>query len=136
MEDVLSNVTHIHGSIKYAKCLKCGNIYEILWWEDNVTMEHYICDCGEHLKPDIVLYGEDVNELDKCINIVEDCDLLLVLGSSLTVEPVASLPLKSKLSTPIIIVNNDATPLDDKNNVIKINKNISETFKIINDLLF
>ena len=74
------------------------------------------CDrCGGLVKPDIVFYGESLNEelLDKGFADFENSDLVLVLGSSLTVQPAASLPMAAKYGgADIVIVNNQPTNLD------------------------
>lgn len=131
-----NNIISIHGSVDKACCNNCGNMYEILWGNRFITRDDYICDCKNVLKPNIVLYGEDVKDMNVAIEKIEDCDLILILGSSLLVEPVASLPLKAKLETPFIIINNDPTPLDNNNNSIVINKSISKALKEINDLIY
>jgi NAD-dependent deacetylase len=70
--------------------------------------------CGGLLRPDVVFYGED---LGSCLLQAEkeftEADLVLVMGTSLTVHPVASLPLLSyRNNGEIIIVNAQPTPYD------------------------
>lgn len=130
------DIINIHGSINTALCNNCGNIYEMLWERTNLSIKDFTCDCENVLKPDIVLYGENVKDLNKAITKVEEADLILILGSSLMVEPVASLPLNAHFKTPIVIINKDSTPLDNNNNTIVINDDICNTLRKINDLIY
>ena len=68
------------------------------------------CECGGLIKPDIVFYGENLDEalLDRAFAELGRARLLLVLGSSLTVQPAASCRGGGK----IVIVNAQPTPLD------------------------
>lgn len=70
--------------------------------------------CGAALKPNVVFFGEPVQGLEKALTEVQKADLLIVLGSSLTVYPVAQLP--GYLSEPqkLVIVNAQETPYDDR----------------------
>ena len=74
------------------------------------------CDhCGGLIKPDIVFYSENLDEklLNQGFSDFEKSDLVLVLGSSLTVQPAASLPMAAKYGgADIVIVNNQPTNLD------------------------
>ena len=110
-------VYEIHGSPALHHCLKCRMEYS---YEEISPMvlggKVPYCDrCGGLVKPDIVFYGESLNEelLDKGFADFENSDLVLVLGSSLTVQPAASLPMAAKSGgADIVIVNNQPTNLD------------------------
>lgn len=110
-------VYEIHGSPALHHCLKCRMEYS---YEEISPMvlggKVPYCDrCGGLVKPDIVFYGESLNEelLDKGFADFENSDLVLVLGSSLTVQPAASLPMAAKYGgADIVIVNNQSTNLD------------------------
>jgi NAD-dependent deacetylase len=70
--------------------------------------------CGEVLKPDVVLFGEQLprHELLSAQSLSRDADAYLAVGSSLTVEPAASLPrIAAKNGATLIIVNLDSTGL-------------------------
>ena len=111
------NVYEIHDSPALHHCLKCRMEYS---YEEISPMvlggKVPYCDhCGGLVKPDIVFYGESLNEelLDKGFTDFENSDLVLVLGSSLTVQPAASLPMAAKYGgADIVIVNNQPTNLD------------------------
>jgi len=76
------------------------------------------CDhCGDVLKPDVVLFGEQLPEhaLYRAQALSESADTYLVVGSSLTVEPAASLPrTAAERGATLIVVNLDQTPLSDR----------------------
>ena len=110
-------VFEIHGSPALHQCMKGQMEYS---YEEISPMvlggKVPYCDrCGGLVKPDIVFYGESLNEelLDKGFTDFENSDLVLVLGSSLTVQPAASLPMAAKYGgADIVIVNNQPTNLD------------------------
>lgn len=107
----------LHGSAAKHHCLSCNNeaTYEEV---APIVMggEVPLCSkCNGVLKPDIVFYGEqlDQNLLAKAEKMMSEADLVLVLGSSLTVQPVASLPMATVYNgNKLVIVNAQPTPLD------------------------
>ena len=75
------------------------------------------CDCGRPLKPDVVLFGEYLPEeaLDRAAELAAGADLLLCIGSSLEVYPVAGLPeLTLRAGGEVAIVTQGPTPWDDR----------------------
>ena len=110
-------VYEIHGTISKNKCTKCNKEYD----KDTVFKSQDIpkCSCGGLIKPKVVLYGEMLpeEEFNKSINAIENADMLMILGSSLTVYPAAGLVnyFKGKY---LVIINLDETPYDDKANLV------------------
>ncbi|MBX6352956.1 MAG: NAD-dependent protein deacylase [Thermoflavifilum sp.] len=112
-------VFEVHGSAKRAYCPVCGAVYGL----DHVLREdvprcHAFTmkggDCDHILYPDTVLFGQPVRHYERALLAARECDLLLVIGSSLTVEPVASLPgWIDRQRTRLAIINLDETPYDD-----------------------
>jgi NAD-dependent deacetylase len=84
------------------------------------------CSCGAAVKPDVVLYGEtlDLNVLDESVNLIRDSDLLVVGGTSLVVNPAASL-LKYFSGKNLIIINKTKTPSDRYASIV-INESIGQ----------
>ena len=87
----------VHGSISHASCLECLRRYELeetraRLADDPVGVPR--CDCGQPLKPDVVLFGEflPMDAMGRAEELSEHADLLLCVGSSLEVYPVAGLP--------------------------------------------
>ena len=92
--------------------------------------------CGSLIKPDIVLYGENLpmSVLRQAETVFSQADLTLILGSSLTVYPAASLPkLTSYYGGKVVIVNAD--PTDQDKNATLIFRDLEQTFTAINTFL-
>ena len=104
-------IIELHGSYSSAACSACGKHFQDLsyrWWErlmaDSSTPPIARCsDCNGVLKPDIVFFGEMVHQFAAAEELVAECDLLLVLGSSLQVAPASHLPYLT--TAPTIIVS-------------------------------
>ncbi len=110
------NVLELHGSIYDNYCEKCGKYYEgdLIFKNTDIPK----CVCGGIIKPSVVLYGEalDANVLDEAVKLISDCDLLIVAGSSLTVEPSCSLVLLCK--GKLVILNKSKTTFDSMANLV------------------
>lgn len=121
-----SNVIHVHGKIGTAKCINCGKEYPM----NNVhTGKECKCSKSSLVKPSITFYGESIDNEFEAFQLVKEADLILILGTSLTVYPVAELPNYRKKDTPIILITKSETYLDLDKNVLKFNDDISETLK-------
>lgn len=110
-------VYELHGSIENATCKRCGESLSFDSMAEIVKSNAIpVCPkCGTLLKPDIVFYGEglDSSMLYKAEDSFSFSDLVLVLGSSLVVNPAASLPYYSARNRrKIVLVNRDSTYLD------------------------
>jgi NAD-dependent deacetylase len=111
-------LVEVHGSIASSACLACGASYAL---EEVVARlaggtAMPVCDCGRPLKPDVVLFGETLREaaVDRATDLAEHADLLLCVGSSLEVYPVAGLPrLTLRAGGDLAIVTQGPTPYDD-----------------------
>ncbi|ABA87890.1 NAD-dependent protein deacetylase, Sir2 family [Syntrophotalea carbinolica DSM 2380] len=110
-------VIDLHGSYRSAQCLFCGKSYEALsytWWERAMSTSSkpplaYCSACNSVLKPDIVFFGEMVHAFEAAEQLIAQCDLLLVLGSSLKVTPASLLPYHTQATT--VVVNRGAVML-------------------------
>lgn len=112
-----SRVMEMHGNARTAYCPRCHRKYNLDYvlnhavprcsWE---TPKGGVCDTI--LYPDTVLFGQAVRYLQECIGDLLKSDLLLVLGTSLTVEPVASLPMYKQRECPLVIINLEETRFD------------------------
>jgi NAD-dependent deacetylase len=112
------NVLEVHGSMEKLTCVGCYRKYAAADFETSYY-EHGIIplcpQCNHILKPDVVLFGEQLPvwtwlaAQDACTH----CDLMLVAGSSLEVLPVAGLPMRAlENGAHLIVVNNTATYID------------------------
>jgi NAD-dependent deacetylase len=111
------NVLELHGNTRRIRCLSCGGVFGIDAVREQV--EHELppgCkSCGGMLKPDVVLFGESLPEdvLRQAAEEAGNCDLFLSVGSSLVVQPAASMPAIAKQAgATLVIINKDETPLD------------------------
>jgi len=112
------DLIEVHGTIATSSCLACGAGYQL----DNVRERLQAdsdgvprCDCGEALKPDVVLFGELLPEhaLQRAQQLVVDADVLLCVGSSLEVYPIAQLPsIALQTGAGLAIVTQGPTPYD------------------------
>lgn len=122
-----SNVVEVHGSIRSAVCPRC------LWTEttDGVLAQLAertapVCvHCGEVLKPGVTLFGELLPEgaIERATELARGAELMLVVGSSLEVWPVAGLPLEAHA---LAIVNRGPTALDE-HALLRIGASAAET---------
>ena len=89
------------------------------------------CECGGIIKPDVVLYEEglDDNIMMKSINAIRNADLMIVAGTSLTVQPASSLINYFK-GKNLVLINKDSTPYDKVANLV-INSSLGTVFKEI-----
>ena len=105
------NVLELHGSIHRNHCQKCNKFYnlkDILKFEKTPK-----CQCGGIIKPDVTLYEEDLDYivLTNAMHAINQADLLIVIGTSLVVQPAASL-IRYFLGENIILINKEKTPYD------------------------
>ncbi|MHA1204024.1 MAG: SIR2 family NAD-dependent protein deacylase [Candidatus Heimdallarchaeaceae archaeon] len=111
------NIIEIHGRIRYARCTSCDHIqrwdnYKIANERDSLL---YCPKCKNSLlRPDVVWFGEPLDPLksEKALDWLSQCNLVLVIGTSGVVYPVASFPSFAKKSgAKIIEFNIESTPL-------------------------
>lgn len=107
-----STTVAVHGSLSHALCLACdARVDSDRVWElgraagDGVPR----CTCGEVLKPGVVLFGEILPEdaFMDAIRAIEQCDVLLVCGSSLAVAPVSSFAFHVAMRGGTLAILND-----------------------------
>ncbi|MDQ6731166.1 MAG: NAD-dependent protein deacylase [Actinomycetota bacterium] len=108
----------VHGTIDHSSCRHCGERHSLVQVRARQHAdEHGVprCDCGRPLKPDVVLFGEHLPEaaLRRAETLAAGADLLLCVGSSLEVYPVAQLPLITlRAGGQIAIATQGRTPHD------------------------
>ncbi|NQU49918.1 MAG: urea transporter [Planctomycetes bacterium] len=112
------SVIEIHGNEHSVHCLNCGKQYtrdEIYRWiVDGVTVP-YCTLCQGILKPDSVAFDQPMPEIhsSQALQAIQNCDLLVVAGTSLEVQPVSTLPLLAlRANKPLILVNLQPTDYD------------------------
>lgn len=125
------NVLEIHGTIMKNHCTKCHKEYEAEYIFNSKGIPY--CTCGGIIKPDVTLYEEMLpDDFIRAVKVVGEANTLLVIGSSLTVEPAASLVRYFRGDT-IVIINGSSTPYDSFADLI-INENISDVFQKLSEI--
>ena len=123
------NVYELHGSVLRNYCMKCHKFYdgEFVFKSEGIPT----CTCGGIIKPDVVLYEEglDDNTVANSIYAIQNADMLIVAGTSLTVYPASGLINYFKGKT-LVLINKDATPYDYKADYI-INDSLGKVFSIL-----
>jgi NAD-dependent deacetylase len=111
------SLIELHGTNALVECQTC------LWRGD--PEPHYeffrthgkppLCHCGGFLKPATISFGQDLNpaDLERATEVARDCDLVVALGSTLSVYPAASFPLfAAQRGVPYVIINRGPTDHD------------------------
>ena len=111
-------VYEIHGSPALHHCLRCRHALPYAEVAPTVMAGEvpHCPKCGGVVKPDIVFYGENLDEdlLRRGFDVFANADLALVMGSSLTVYPAAALPeAAARNGVPTVIINEQPTHLDE-----------------------
>lgn len=136
------NIAELHGTYWSARCMECSfkiqNI-DLNWWDEAIKNSSespiVLCpECGGIIKPDVVFFGEPVNDIDTAQEMAIESDLMLVLGSSLTVYPAAMLPQVANGNVVVINKGNVNLGLSKNRFFIDsdLNSVISEIAKIMN----
>ncbi len=107
----------LHGNGTYAACLSCGMRYALApiraAFERDDTLP--LCACGGIVKSGSIAFGQSLVEVDigRAAGAALDCDLFLILGSTLLVRPASRFPeLALRHGARLAIVNREPTPLD------------------------
>lgn len=129
------NVIELHGTSREAACTLCGarsSISELHQRIEDGEVDPR-CSCGGYLKSATILFGQRLPDavLTRAKAISDTCDLFLVVGSSLKVNPAAMLPRRAVYNdVPLIIVNMQPTPLDPYADVV-IQEKAGEALPVI-----
>ena len=123
-------VLELHGSIHRNYCIQCGRFFDL----DYVMKDEDIprCDrCEGIVKPDVVLYGENLNEttLHKAVEAISHADVLMVGGTSLTVYPAAGL-ITYYSGNKLVLINKTTTLYDGRADLVYYAK-IGELFETL-----
>jgi len=119
-----ARVIELHGNATYVTCLSCGKRYDRdeIQQQLRKTQKAPLCDaCNGLLKPATISFGQamPVRETEEAYHRSSQCDLFIVIGSSLVVEPAASMPRIAKRSrAKLVIINRDPTAYDDMADIV------------------
>jgi NAD-dependent deacetylase len=108
-------VWELHGSIHRNYCMGCGRFYSLNEVANSDDIVPRCDDCGNIVKPDVVLYEENLNEnvITGAIEAMQQGDLLMIGGTSLTVYPAANF-IHYFRGGRIVLLNSSSTPYDDQ----------------------
>ena len=112
-------VLQLHGTAIFVSCLSCKKRYDRDQIQDRIKKAQKAprCDdCGGLLKPATISFGQSMpeKETQEAYHRSSICDLFIVIGSSLVVQPAASMPMVAKRNgARLVIINRDPTPCDD-----------------------
>jgi NAD-dependent deacetylase len=117
-------VIQLHGTAIFVSCLSCKKRYDRDEIQERIKegQKAPSCDdCGGLLKPATISFGQSMpeKETEEAYHRSSLCDLFIVVGSSLVVQPAASMPLVAKRNNAkLVIINRDPTPYDDMADVV------------------
>lgn len=121
-------VRELHGTIYKNRCTHCGKFFEAKEIVGKIPPK---CFCGGIIKPEVVLYGEGLNDetVSAAIEDISVCDMLIIGGTSLAVYPAAAL-INYYRGNKLVLINRDETPKDGVADLV-IHGSLSEVFKQI-----
>ena len=119
-------VYELHGSVHRNYCVRCGELHDAQY----VKNSPYIPQCSKCeglLKPDVVLYQEGLDQktVNAAIEAIENCDILIIGGTSLSVYPASGL-IEYYHGNKLVLINKSATQYDDRADLL-IPESIGET---------
>ena len=117
-------IIELHGTIKFAKCLECNDrlpMIDVLNRIDEGDEDPHCKKCGGLLKAATISFGEamPVDEMRRAEVCSRECDLFIVIGSSLLVYPAASMPIIAKQAgSRLVIINYTPTDMDSQADIV------------------
>lgn len=117
-------IYELHGHMREATCISCFAIYD-----NRPLMDQFMQDgrvpscpqCGGVMKPNVILFGEQLpmTELQGAQNAARQCDLMVIIGSSLEVAPAGDLPVYAKRNgAKLVMINLESTHVDSMAEVV------------------
>ena len=119
------NVLEVHGTTYKCHCMKCNKEYsgDVIFASVGIPK----CACGGVIRPNVTLYEEMLpDDFINAIKYIREADLLIVAGTSLTVQPASSL-IEEFSGKHLVIINDDKTSYDYLAELV-INKPLGEVF--------
>src|SRR6266699_1878894 len=113
------HVVELHGNTTFARCIGCGQAYDLPWVKKRFDETGGAPDCAacdEPVKTATISFGQAMPEdaMRRATELAQECDLFLAIGSSLVVWPAAGFPLMAKRNgARLVILNREATELDE-----------------------
>lgn len=125
------NVVELHGSVHRNFCQNCGRMFDAKAIKEDKEDVPHCPSCGGIIKPDVVLYGEALNDMDvtKALVLIESAEVLIVAGTSLVVYPAAGF-VKYFYGKHLVVINKDPISADLNANLV-IHQKIGELFELL-----
>ena len=128
------NVVELHGSVLRNNCAQCGKFYPV----ETILKGKGIprCECGGVIKPDVVLYGEQLpmDAIEQALYAIEQADLLIIGGTSLAVYPAAG--FVQNYTGKLVIINRSPTSMDRRADLLisePIGKTLAEAMRLLDE---
>lgn len=125
-------VYELHGSVNRNYCERCRKFYDLDYIMDESHCKNGVpyCECGGVIKPDVVLYGEMLDEtcIEGAVNAIMNADTLIIGGTSLAVYPAAGF-ISYFRGKNLVLINKEKTPLDSRAD-LAIHDSIGKVMKI------
>ncbi|WP_075590396.1 SIR2 family NAD-dependent protein deacylase [Labilibacter marinus] len=129
-----SKILHLHGELKKARSTADESlVYEMDHWELKLGD---VCEKGSQLRPHIVWFGEAVPAMDDAIELVRQADIVLVVGTSLSVYPAAGLLSYIENNIPIYVIDPGSPAFTPKENITFIAEKASVGMEQLTQKLF
>ena len=133
-------IRELHGNMQVLVCLNCLSRYPISLVKERYAGSEDVpaCErCKGILKPDVIFFGEALPQetLSRAMREAEECDLMIVIGSSLVVYPAAYVPVQAQQAGADLVIINKGPTEQDHNADVRIDAQAGETMtKIMNRL--
>ena len=124
-------VLELHGSVLRNYCPRCARFYPLEEMQEAAQQSEDAvprCSCGGIIKPDVVLYEEPLDDrtMNEAIRVINEADMLIVGGTSLSVYPAAGL-IRYYQGDRLVLINKTATPYDDRADLV-LHMGLGEVF--------
>lgn len=112
-------VIELHGNTTYARCIGCGQAYQLDWVKrrfDQAGAAPNCAACDAPVKTATISFGQAMpeDEMQRATALSQACDLFIAIGSSLVVWPAAGFPMMAKnAGARLVIINREPTEQDD-----------------------
>lgn len=103
-------IVECHGTFFTNHCMKCRQEYTMAWMKEKIFQDVIpTCECGGIVKPDIIFFGESLSDSFYVLPMIDfkECDLLIIMGTSLEVQPFASLVERVNRSCVRLLINRE-----------------------------
>jgi NAD-dependent deacetylase len=128
-----TNIIHLHGELFKTRSTKEPSlVYEMAGWE---LKTGDLCELGSQLRPHIVWFGEEVPMMEKAVEITEQADIFVVIGTSLAVYPAAGLVNYVASSKPVYIIDPAKPDIRLKDNMTLIQEKATVGMELLKEKL-